>query len=71
MAGDLRFPQIDAPATVNGYLGQVNPLFGAPAGFSLPAEYGTPLSVGVSCAGPTGVTGHTFYAFTGLIFPRV
>jgi hypothetical protein len=70
MAGDLRFRQIDAPATVNGYLGQVNPLFEAPAGFSFPAEYGTPLSVGVSCAGPTGVTGNCVYAFTAYYLPQ-
>jgi len=70
MAGDLRFRQIDAPATVNGYLGQVSPLFGAPGGFSFSAEYGTPLSVGVSCAGPTGVTGNCFYAFTAYYLPQ-
>lgn len=70
MAGDLRFRQIDAPATVNGYLGQFNELFEAPAGFSFLAEYGTPLSVGVSCAGPTGVTINCFYAFTAYYLPQ-
>lgn len=70
MAGDMRFRQIDAPATVNGYLGHTNNLFPAPLAFSSSPAYGTPLSVGVSCAGPTGVTGNCFYAYETYYLPQ-
>lgn len=70
IAGDLRFRQIDAPATIDGYLGHINTLFPAPSSFSYSPEYGTPLSVGVSCAGPTGVTGNCFYAYETYYLPQ-
>jgi len=70
MAGDLRFRQIDAPATINGYLGHINNLFPAPLSFSSSPAYGTPLSVGVSCAGPIGVINNCFYAYEMYYLPQ-
>src|SRR5580700_4108937 len=69
-AGDLRFRQIDAPATINGYQEHVDNLFPTGLSFSYPGEYGTPLSIGVSCGGASGDPGNCFWAYESYFLPQ-
>jgi hypothetical protein len=69
-AGDLRFRQIDAPATINGYQGHINGLFPSSLSFSFQEEYGTPISIGVSCGGASGDPGNCFWAYESYFLPQ-
>ena len=53
-AGDIRFRQVAAPATINGYAGHVFTNLLPRFAFFFHENYGSPLSVGRTCGPPDG-----------------
>ncbi len=49
--GDLRFQQVDAASTLNGYTGKETTNLVAPGGLAFGSAAGAPLSLGGSCSG--------------------
>jgi hypothetical protein len=56
MAGDLRFKQVDAASTINGYVGEEGSSIDLGLSVSFGNATGTPLSVGPSCPGSSSLS---------------
>jgi hypothetical protein len=69
--GDLRFQQVDAPSTINGYVlgGGLHSNIGAGSSWFLSNQVGTPLSLGDACGPSTGNPFDCGWVFTTFGLP--